>query len=310
MAEWLIEDGIGETRAALVEDGAIVKARIELPGLRVGTIARGRLRAERRVELDSGDAVLLDRLPKGLPEGTALGVRVTREAIPEPGRAKLAKAVPSEAEPIWGPSLVDRISASGVPIRICRFVGPDLLEEAGWSEVLEEARTGEIAFPGGVLRMSVTPAMTLFDVDGSLAPGKLALAAADAVARAIVRHGIGGSIGIDFPTLGGKAERQAVADAVDAALPQPFERTALNGFGFLQIIRPRLRASLPELLAADPVGAEARALLRIMSRLSPPYPASHMISERAHRRIQAEPEWLRELGRHLGGRIAFTPLKE
>ena len=74
-----------------------------------------------------------------------------------------------------------------------------------------------------------------------------------AAAQAIVRHGIGGSIGIDFPTLAGKAERQAVAAAIDAALPQPFERTAVNGFGFLQIVRRRPRASLPELLRADPV---------------------------------------------------------
>ena len=96
--------------------------------------------------------------------------------------------------------------------------------------------------------------MTLFDVDGPGATAALAVAAATAAAEAIVRHDIGGSIGIDFPTVTGKAERLAVAAAIDAALPQPFERTALNGFGFLQIVRPRPRASLPELLRADPVG--------------------------------------------------------
>ena len=45
MAEWLYEAGIGEARAALVEDGAIVEARIELEGLRAGTVEEGRLRA-------------------------------------------------------------------------------------------------------------------------------------------------------------------------------------------------------------------------------------------------------------------------
>ena len=137
---------------------------------------------------------------------------------------------------------------------------PDRSKQAGWSEVLEEATTGEIAFAGGALRMSLTPAMTLFDVDGD---GAARCARDRRRARpwraAIVRHGIGGSIGIDFPTLANKAQRQAVAEAIDAALPQPFERTAVNGFGFLQIVRRRRRASLPELLARRSASAPRRA---------------------------------------------------
>jgi hypothetical protein len=144
-----------------------------------------------------------------------------------------------------------------------------LFEQAGWSELLEEAATGEIAFAGGALRMSLTPAMALFDVDGSLAPPALALAGAQAAARAILRFGLGGSIGIDLPTLPRDIRQQAAA-AVDAILPQPFERTAVNGFGFLQIVRRRGRPSLPEILAADPTGAAARALLRRAERCTGP----------------------------------------
>ena len=92
--------------------------------------------------------------------------------------------------------------------------------------------------------MSLTPAMTLFDVDGGLPPAALAEAGAAAAARAILRFGIAGSIGIDLPTLP-RDERQAAAAAVDAILPQPFERTAVNGFGFLQIVRRRTRALAP-----------------------------------------------------------------
>ena len=42
LAEWLYEEGIGENRAILVEDGAIVEAAIELPGLRAGAVVRRR----------------------------------------------------------------------------------------------------------------------------------------------------------------------------------------------------------------------------------------------------------------------------
>jgi hypothetical protein len=239
-------------------------------------------------------------------------VRIVREAIPEPGRAKLPKAVPAgtDAAPGEGPDLLARIRASGVPVRMLRAHEPDLLEEAGWSEVLEEAVTGEIAFPGGALRLSPTPAMTLFDVDGGGPLEPLAVAAAHAVARAIERHGIAGSIGIDFPTLANKAARQAVAEAIDAALPQPFERTTVNGFGFLQIVRRRTRPSLPELLRADPVGAEARAELRRIERLPPPPPATHMVTRRIANRLAQRPDWTAELARRIGGAALFVAPKE
>ena len=310
MAEWLYEAGIGEARAALVEDGGIVEARIELEGLRAGTVAEARLRGERRVALEGGGEALLDAVPRGVSEGARLRVRIVREAVPEPGRVKLAKAVATDEAPVAGPDLIARLTESGVPVRHCRPHQPDLLEAAGWSEVLDEAMTGEIAFAGGALRMSVTPAMTLFDVDGSGSLEPLARAGAGAVARAIVRHGIGGSIGVDFPTLSGKAARLAVAEALDAALPGPFERTAVNGFGFLQIVRPRVRASLPEQLRGDPAGAEARAELRRIERLSPPLPATHIVSRRVHRLLSARPEWTDELARRVGGKIALLPAEE
>lgn len=317
MAEWLYEAGIGEARAALVDGGTILKARIALEGtLAVGTVAEARLvealgGGQGRVTLldGSGDA-LLAAVPRGLSIGRTLLVTVVREAIPEPGRAKLAKAVVAAegAVPAIGPGLRERLRETGLPVRECRAHEADMLEAAGWSEVLDEAVTGEIAFAGGVLRMSPTPAMTLFDVDGTGALDALAVAAATAVGQAIVRHGIGGSIGVDFPSVQGKGPRQAVAAAIDAALePQelagPFERTALNGFGFLQIVRPRPRASLPELLRADPVGAAARAALRQIERTPPGASRRHALPAAVKARIEARPDWLAELNRRTGGAI-------
>ena len=276
MAEWLYEAGIGEARAALVDGGAIVKARIELDSdaPRLGAILIARLveitvkGREGRVAFEGGEA-MLSPLPAGITQGAVLPVALVREAIPEPGRLKLPRAAPAEGHPCPGPTLLERLTASGIPVRLCRAHEPDLLEAAGWSEVLEEAISGDIVFvgpAGGALRMSPTPAMTLFDVDGHPPLEPLALAAARAVAAAIVRLDIAGSIGVDFPTLTGKAARTAVDAAIDAGLPQPFERTAMNGFGFVQIVRRRARVSLPELLRADPAAAEARALLRRIER--------------------------------------------
>ena len=305
MPEWLYEAGIGEARAALVADGTILDAAIEYDdGLRLGTVAAAKL-VDRlpggmaRVDL-AGGAAVLSHIPPGVTQGATLVVEIVREAIPEPGRAKLARARPSEAAPAPGPDLRARIAATGIAVRDCLAHEADALEAAGWSELLDEAITGDIVFPLGALRMSPTPAMTLFDVDGAAPLATLALAAARSVALAIRRHGIGGSIGIDFPTLGGKAPRQAVAEAIDAHLHGSFERTTMNGFGFLQIVRPRLRASLPELLRADPAGAVARAAMRRIEREPPGVPIAHRLPAAALAWLAARPALLAELARRTG----------
>ena len=313
MAEWLYEAGIGENRAILVEGDRIIEAAIELPGtVRAGAICPARLTAivipGRRglALLDGGQEALVEPLPKGLTEGAAFHAEILREAIGEPGRPKRAKARATDAEPRPGPSLHERI---GGPAPLPTH-GPDRFEAAGWTELLDEAASAEIAFPGGALRMSLTPAMTLFDVDGTLDPAALAIAGAEAASRAIRRLGIAGSIGIDLPTVGGRADRQAAAAAVDRILPPPFERTAVNGFGFLQIVRRRTRPSLPELLHADPVGAATRAELRRLERLPPPVPATHMVDARIARRLAREPDWTESLARRMGGAVQFVTPKE
>ena len=307
MAEWLYEEGIGENRAILVEEGAIVEAAIELPlDVRLGSVVAARLAAilvpgRRGVAAFEGGEAIVEPLPPQLTEGQAIAVEIVREAVPEAGRPKLARGRISDAAPRAGPSLRERIGAA--PLR--EPPGADRFEAAGWSELLEEAASGEIAFHGGALRMSLTPAMTLFDVDGSLAPAALAAAGAAAAGRAIRRFGIGGSIGIDLPTLAGRAERQAAAAALDAVLPQPFERTAVNGFGFLQVVRRRERASLPELLQADPVGAAARALLRRAERSLGAGARTLHAAPPVIARIEANRGWTDALARRLGAAVAL-----
>jgi hypothetical protein len=295
VAEWLYEEGIGETRAILVEDGQILEARIDLPGLRAGAVVEARLVSKAGIAaLSDGTEAVVEPVPK-VSEGAAFRAELVREAIPEHGRRKPPKLRPTDAplraaEPLSG--------------RLVPAAGPDLFEQAGWSELLEEAATGEIAFEGGALRMSLTPAMTLFDVDGALPPDALAEAGAAAAARAIRRFGITGSIGIDLPTLP-RDRRQAAVAAVDAILPQPFERTAVNGFGFLQIVRRRVRPSIPEILGADPAAAAIRALLRRAGRLQGKV-ALHA-APRLILQLKAKPDWLAELARRTGGEVALLP---
>lgn len=293
MAEWLYEEGIGENRAILVEDGTILEAAIELPGLRAGAVVAARLTNIAGIAtLEDGTEAIV--AAPGLAEGAAFRAEIVREAMPEPGRPKPPRARATDLPLREGPGLRERI---GNPVPLPAH-GPDLFEQAGWSELLDEAATGEIAFEGGALRMSLTPAMTLFDVDGGLPPAALAQAGAAAAARAILRFGIAGSIGIDLPTLP-RDGRQAAAAAVDAILPKPFERSAVNGFGFLQIVRRRTRPSLAELLRADPVAAAARALLRRAGRLAGPV-ILHA-APRVAAALEARPDWLAALARQNGG---------
>jgi len=306
LAEWLCEEGIGETRAILVDGGEIVEAAIELPAeTRAGAVVGARLtnilvQGRRGIAaLDDGGEALVEPLPLGLTEGAAFRVEIVREAVPEAGRFKLAKARATEAPLRPGASLAERLGRCRRPAAH----EPDRFEEAGWSELLEQARSGEIQFDGGALRLSLTPAMSLFDVDGNLPPAELAVAGAAAAARAIRRFGLGGSIGIDLPTLPDRAGRQAAAAALDAVLPQPFERTAVNGFGFLQVVRRRQRPSIPEIVQGDPAGAAARALLRRAQRESGRlalYAAPAVIA-----RIEANPGWLDALRRQAGGEVAL-----
>jgi ribonuclease G len=308
LAEWHYEAGIGEDRAILVEDGEILEAVIELPSaVRAGAVVEARLRKilipGRRgiAELDGGAEALVEPLALQLTEGAAFRAEIRREAVAESGRDKLAKVRATDAPPRTGPRLAERLGRYSEPT----LHGPDRFEEAGWSELLEQAATGEIPFDGGTLRMSLTPAMTLFDVDGGLAPAELARAGAAAAARAIRRFGIGGSIGIDLPTLPGRGDRQAAAAAVDAALPQPFERTAVNGFGFLQIVRRRERPSIPEIVQQDPAGAAARALLRRAQRSAGQGAMVLRAAPAVIARIEARQPWIEALGRQIGADVSL-----
>jgi len=297
LPEWLIERGIGETRAALVEGGEIIEARVRRDGLTAaGTILDAKLVAVApRVTVEAGgEQFLLPRGVSGVSEGRTIRIEVTREALggSEAWKRGLAQTTDETLHP--APPL-----AEGREARI-----------EGWDDLLEEARSGIVGFQGGELRIEPTAAMITIDVDGWLVPDKLAQMAAWAVGKVCRRLDLAGSIGIDFPTLKDKDARREVDRILEDYLPRPFERTAINGFGFVQVVRPKLRPSLVE-LARDRASLEARALLRTAGR------SVGAITLAAHPRviavIETQPSWIDALQRQIGGRVelradAATPM--
>jgi len=273
----VFEAGIGEDRAIVLDGDRVVEAHIERPGVRVGDIWDVRLIAAEsgrgRVVLGDVEAVL-DGVPRGASEGGLLRVEVRREAIPgraigKPPQVRATGVAPGRAHGLvaHGPKLRARLIARGLALIDGTAHGPDRLEEAGWSETIEDAGLSRpIAFEGGELALDRTEAMLVIDVDGHLPPAPLALAAADAAARAIRRFGVGGSTVIDFPTVADREIRKRVGEIVDAALAPPFERTTMNGFGLMQIVRPRERPSLIEHVGPNNPATDAHRLLRIAER--------------------------------------------
>lgn len=307
MAEWLYEAGIGECRAALVEDGRIVEARIEREGEgpRVGAVAAARLVEAGRVALVALDlpgqpVATIAGVPRSISIGSRLTVEITRMALRERCRDKPARARIVDAPLGDGPDLLAQIAASGLPVVKLVPTGPDRLEGAGWSELIDHVRTGHWPFSGGALWVDTTPAMTLIDIDGEGDALALAKVGATTAAGVIRCCGIGGSIAIDFPSLPGRAERQVIDALVDELLPQPFERTAVNGFGLMQIIRRRSRPSLVEQVRFDSVATDAALLLRQAERAAGVGPLQLTARPAVADRIGKQADWIAELQTRCG----------
>lgn len=237
------------------------------------------------------------------PEGSLLAVEMSRSCVPEPGRWKLPMVRPApdivaQAEAGWHFSaepwqLFPRKMARHVDEFICKdattantlrnLILPEgappvqinaaAIDDADFESLIEAAVVGEFPIEGGMLSIERTRAMTMIDIDGSGDLLALNLAAAREIARLIRLLDIGGQIGIDFLSLPDRKARLAVDSllADSCAVLGPHERTAINGFGFAQIVRPRTGPSIPEILCGITPGrmsleSRAVALLRDAGR--------------------------------------------
>ncbi len=305
--EWLIEDGIAETRALLVEGERVLAARMMWPGefaagARVTGQLTTKLKGTRRgvALLADGSEALVDHLPPGVTEGQSLDLVITRAALAERGRLKRAQArvatsdAPSTAVPACPDGRIVRRFPAGL-----------------WEDVWHAASSASLDFPGGEILVSVTPAMTLIDIDGVGAPREVALAAVPAIARAIAWFDLGGNIGIDFPTLQTKEDRRAVDRALGAALAGwPHEVTAMNGFGFVQLVARLAGPSLLHRFARHRLGMAARMALR-RAELAADTGSGRVLQLTVHPALAAKLKqaWLEELARRTGRevRIATDP---
>lgn len=303
----LIEDAPGATRALVLNGDTVVEAHLARADdpLPVGLIAPARLASRaggRGQVVIAGHDALIEQVPADWPEGQTRFVEVMRPARPDGVRDKQARVAVHGGPARAAPDLAERLAAAGHLVRPVSGFGADALADAGWDAVVEEALTGRIDFSGGRLHAAMTPAMLVIDVDGEGDLVRLAEGAAQAVAAMIRRHGIGGPVVIDFPSLQGKAHRAAIDSMLAERLPPPFEKTAINGFGLVQIIRPRRHLSLFEQVRQP--GFAALELLRRASRL-----VGAVTITAAPRTIDwlaARPHLIDETARRTGGRVALV----
>lgn len=273
MAEWIYEESFGEKRALLVENQRILAARLhwQTP-ICAGTIAvakvtqrsKGAKRALCTTVLpEAGHEVDVPDMPTGVSEGSEVRLIIHREPMAERGRYKRAQ----------GRYFGEKPPDNAIPCAEVLGIGDPVanLPLGSWEEVWSLANEGELHFNGGSLTVTPTPAMTLIDIDGTGSARELALVAIPAIAQAIRWLDLGGSIGIDFPSIEAKADRKAVDHAIAQALGNwPHERTAMNGFGFVQIVARLEVPSLLNRLTFSKTNACTRYILRQASLIKEP----------------------------------------
>jgi ribonuclease G len=303
--------GPGEIRAGVLEDGELAEFRLIRMRRDVADLAAGEIyTAQIKTRLGGGKALVtlwgdieavLQPTPN-LAEGTRLAVEMVRSPVPEPGHWKRAVVRPVDGvvvgtEPGWhfsaepwerflmniaphvdvifcpdvtSASEVEALLGDAVPLL---RIDPHAIEAADFDSLLEQATIGEFQIPGGRITIERTRAMTVIDVDGDSDPLALNLAAALEIPRLMRLLDIGGPVGIDFVTLQSRASRLSVDKALAEAsvVLGPNERTAMNGFGFCQLVRKRTGPSVLEILCGTTPGrltteSRAIALLRAAGR--------------------------------------------
>lgn len=248
MREIAFDPSPGETRAVLFENGIAVELHIFREGhIVAGSITEARIISKQPgcafLQLSSGEEAIMSPAPSK-PEGQSIRVEIMRAAISEPGETKLATARVTEAEPV----------TLGVDVwreALSRRADVIIAASADFDDYFDIAQAGRSDLDGATLWFERTKAGLIFDVDGSGDTLGINCVAASEIARLLRLLQIGGATMIDFIGVENKAARLAVADAFDGASrtdPRSFERTAINGYGLMQVIRAKPGPSILDML--------------------------------------------------------------
>lgn len=267
------DDAPGERRAAVVENGNIVEIHIQRDALwALGECGVGRIDRKTPsgayVVADDGSTLLLRGKTNAL-EGARVMFEVTREAISEPGRIKPPEIMlrDSAGHPLIGKeALWDARLAS---------LGQSAIN-ASITEGFDVAIAGQSQLGDVTISFQRTKAGLVFDIDGIGDPFAINMVAAREVARLLRLYQVGAMVLIDFVSMESKAQRTQIAEAFDAASvldPRSFERTAINGYGMMQVVRARPRPSVLDQLFGTRIAAlsdetQAYWLLRAVAQSS------------------------------------------
>jgi ribonuclease G len=296
-----IEQNPGEQRIALTRNNILSEFYIYRPGAPDGfgdlhwarVISRVPAMAGAFLALVDADGFLPDTEgARDLTQGDHLAVRITRSA--QGGKGPRVTARVSDTErPYAAPGPVRRLRQGPSPFDELRAVYPQAKIRTG---ALPEPLATEIAalaspsitLPGG-MTASITPtaALTAIDLDSAAAtaertPKQEAQLAANRaalpeLARQIKLRNLSGAILIDFAGL--PARRRGVLSAdLQAAFADDRIGPRLAGFsalGFAEILRPRLRPPLHELLRGP--HAEGLAALRLVQTEAVAAPARRLV---------------------------------
>ncbi|MEL7190342.1 MAG: ribonuclease [Pseudomonadota bacterium] len=298
---WHIENGIGETRALLVENGKPLAAKLWWDGeVYCNQVTTAKLIAKQSrsrrgtAQIESGAEILVDKLPRELTEGKHFSVRISRAAIAERGRYKRAQGrYASESE-------IAHEQAHPFADLDAKHVSA--FDSGLWEDVWSSASAGSLVFPGGGIVISATPAMTLIDVDCSW-PEEAYHNAIPTIARALRWFDIGGNVGIDFPTIIDKQDRKAYDNRLAKRLADwPHESTAMNGFGFVQLVARLEGPSLLHRFASSRTGMCARYALRVGERAQGAGPTL-LLTVHPALKSKLKAEWIDELAMRTGKQV-------
>lgn len=249
------DEAPGERRAAVVEGGHILEIHIQRDAQWVlGEWGNGRIDRKTPsgayIMADSGSELLL-RSKISDPEGSRVAFEVMREAISEPGRTKppeimLRNNLPDplpQKDALWN----NRLSLPEHKTVVASIASGFDVALAGQSIV------GDVT-----VSFQRTKAGLVFDVDGIGNAFAINSVAATEIARLLRLYQIGAMVMVDFVSMEAKTQRTQIAEIFDAASTldqRPFERTAINGYGMMQVVRARPRPSVLDHLFGTRIAA-------------------------------------------------------